>query len=76
MATIYQFNCSNNETIIAFSTDKTGMNIPTGDKCTGEWVLYVDNIIKETPDSTDENYQKILKEIEANGWHITTSQVK
>lgn len=74
MTTIYQFNCTVNETVTAFSTDKTGANIPKTGNCDGDWVLYVDNIIKEIPDNLQEHNQQMLNDLETKGWYITTEK--
>jgi hypothetical protein len=74
MTTIYQFNCSANEDIIAFSTDKSGANIPAGNECNGEWVLYVENIINDSPENIMSNHPELFRDIEAKGWFVTSNE--
>ncbi|MEP6747843.1 MAG: hypothetical protein ABJB86_08955 [Bacteroidota bacterium] len=86
MTNLYQFNCSGNSSVVAFSNDKTGANIPASDACNGEWVLYVENIINESitgikdsiagikEGNADINNGKleIFEDVAAKGWHITS----
>jgi hypothetical protein len=73
MTNIFQFNCSGNASVVAFSNDKTGANIPATEACNGEWILYVENIINDSTADVKDNYPHLFEDVATKGWHITSS---